>query len=69
MIKLIVLNKRIVSGIDSLAEAYNRRNKRLFRQCLMSLELDLTEYLAETKTYHPADESMIKWYEKLWVWK
>ena len=66
MFKPIVLNQRILSGIDSLAEAYNRRNKMLFKQCLISLELDLAEYAIETEKYHPADSAMIKWYEKMW---
>jgi hypothetical protein len=66
MISKIVLNNRITKGIDALAEAYNRRNKTLFKQCLISLELDLTEYQVKTKQEHPANQAMIKWHEKLW---
>jgi hypothetical protein len=49
-----------------LAEAYNRRNKTLFKQCLFSLEMDLAAYYNETKKKHQAEDALIKWYEKLW---
>lgn len=66
MLKRIKLNRAIISNIDNLAEAYNRRNKVLYKQCLYSLELDLIEYYIEVKKKHPAEDSLIKLYEKLW---
>ncbi len=66
MFREIQLNKSVLNNIDALAEAYNRRNKTLFKQCLFSLELDLTEYYTVTNKRHQAEDALIKWYEKLW---
>ena len=66
MFKEIRLNKSVLNNIDALAEAYNRRNKTLFKQCLFSLEMDLAAYYNETKKKHQAEDALIKWYEKLW---
>jgi len=51
---------------DALAKAYNMKNKRLYKQCLISLELDLIEYRARLKAEHPANVDIIKLYERLW---
>lgn len=60
------LEYNIAKNLDSIAEAYNRKNKLLYKQCLISLELDLAEYEQESKTRHPASDQLIKLYEKLW---
>jgi len=61
-----VLNNRILQNIDAIAEAYNRRNKMLYKECLISLELDLAEYFAKMKKEYPQDINIIALYEKLW---
>lgn len=62
----LILNNRILQNLDAIAEAYNRRNKMLYKECLISLELDLTEYFAKMKKEYPQDINIIALYEKLW---
>lgn len=64
--KEILLNNKILQNIDALAEAYNRRNKMLYKECLISLEIDLAEYFAKMKKEYPQDINIIALYEKLW---
>lgn len=60
------LEYNISKNLDNIAEAYNRKNKLLYKQCLISLELDIAEYEQKTKKRHPSADQLIKLYEKLW---
>lgn len=61
-----LLNNKIMQNIDILAEAYNRRNKMLYKEGLISLELDLAEYFMKMKKEYPQQINIIKLYERLW---
>jgi hypothetical protein len=66
MLQEVLLNKRIMKDLDSIAEAYTRKSKTLYKQCLMSLEMDLVEYQMKFHKEHPAQRDVIKLYEMLW---
>lgn len=64
--KEIILNNKIAQNIDILAEAFNRKDKILYKEGLISLELDLAEYFMKMKKEYPQQINIIKLYERLW---
>lgn len=60
------LEYKIADNLDAIAQAYNIKNKMLYKQCIFALELDLAEYEHTYQKPHPANQNVIKLYEKLW---